>query len=151
MLFSENLFPLLHNFEEVAEQAKKKKVKVASDFQKSVTAKKWHIEWNHTDPSSLCALERNPKITQPNKFLTLWNKKTFVTPPPHQLPDLLNTMMKRLLPPQSLTFHFCVAVMRRTVQNQTQLTRTSEDDDLFLFLLLSFPYLYTLFFHILRK
>lgn len=128
-------------------KGRRRRRRLRANFHKSVTARKWHIEWNHTDPSSLCTLERNPKITQPDKFLTLWNKKTFVTP----LPTNSSTSWIQwwnacffVSPLKSLTFHFCVAAMRRTVQNQTQLTRTGEEDDVspFLLLLLYSPYPY---------
>lgn len=72
----------------------KQRKKSCERTSKNLWQPKWHIERNHTGPPSLCVLERIPKITQPDKFLTLWNKKTFVSLPPPRLPNLLNTMMK---------------------------------------------------------
>lgn len=85
-------------------QCKKKSREQTS---KNLWQPKWHIEWNHTGSPSFCALERNPKITQPDKFLTLWNKKTFVsptsmTPPPltPQPPQYSDETLASLFSPQ---------------------------------------------------
>lgn len=51
------------------------------------------------------------------------------TPPPPEYND--ETLASLFPPAKSLTFHLCVATMRTTVQNQTQLTRTGEEDDVF--------------------